>query len=49
MTTPSGRRRALAHLTRRGVSPYLCLSRRVACYAEARVLIERWRRFYNER
>lgn len=38
MTTPSGRRQALAHLTRRGVSQrkacrYLGLSRRVACYA----------------
>jgi transposase InsO family protein len=38
MTTPSGRRQALAHLTRRGISQrkacrYLGLSRRVACYA----------------
>ena len=38
MTTPSGRRVALEHLTRRGVSQrkacrYLGLSRRVACYA----------------
>ena len=37
MTTPSGRRAALEHLTRRGVSQrkacrYLGLSRRVACY-----------------
>ena len=37
MTTPSGRRAALDHLTRRGVSQrkacrYLGLSRRVACY-----------------
>lgn len=38
MTTPSGRRQALEHLTRRGVSQrkacrYLGLSRRVVCYA----------------
>ena len=38
MTTPSGRRQALAHLTRRGISQrkacrYLGLSRRIACYA----------------
>ena len=38
MTTPSGRRQVLEHLTRRGVSHrkacrYLGLSRRIACYA----------------
>jgi transposase InsO family protein len=38
MTTPSGRRQALAHLTRRGLSQrkacrHLGLSRRIACYA----------------